>query len=187
MTLEGFFLKLLRHQAGSGARLPLSPVLFIIFMNDLLHSLHKDCAQAGVTAFDQRPYVSQSFADDTSALAEGQKHENMQTIITAMHAHSEEWLWNANVMKSHVMAMQMLDVIPMNRSTFKWGSDDLPFADKTEKLGVWINHDLSWKEHISHVKKTGWLKLKKYKKFYRARKYTCVQNYIQFAQRSPPH
>jgi hypothetical protein len=67
--------------------------------------------------------------------------------------------------ESHVMAMQMLDVIPMNRSTFKWGSDDLPFADRTESLGVWINHDLSWNEHISHghVKKSGWLKLKKYK------------------------
>ena len=164
VTLEGFFSNFFDIKQGVAQGCPLSPVLFIIFMDDLLHSLHKDCAQAGVTvSFDQRPYVSQSFADDTSALAEGQKHENMQTIITAMHAHSEEWLWNANVMKSHVMAMQMLDVIPMNRSTFQWGSDDLPFADKTKNLGVWINHDLSWNEHISLVKKTGWLKLKKYK------------------------
>ena len=155
-------------------------------MDDLLHSLHTDCAQAGVTASsDQRPHVSQSFPDDTSALAEGQKHENMQTIITAMHAHSEEWLWNANVMKSRVMAMQMLNVIPMNKSTFKWGSDDIPSADKTKNLGVWINHDLSRNKHRSQVKKTGWLKSAN--KICRARKYTCVRNYIQSAQRSFPH
>ena len=78
-----------------------------------------------------------------------------------MHAHSEEWIWNANVMNSHVMAIQMLDVIPMNKNTFQWGYDDLPFADKTKHLGVWINHDLSWNEHISQVKKKGWLKLNK--------------------------
>ena len=68
---------------------PLSPILFIIFMNDLQETLHTVCANHGVTIkFDEhsRPYVSQAFADDTSGVSPSSTTDNMQAVVNVMYA-----------------------------------------------------------------------------------------------------
>ena len=164
VTLEGFLSDFFEIRQGVAQGCPLSPILFIIFMDDLLQSLHTTCGHLGISvAFDDRPFVSQSFADDTSGLADGQEHQNMQAIINAMHAHSQEWLWSAKVLKSHVLAMQLRNTTPMDKTAFQWGSETLPFETKTKNLGVHITQDLTWSDHIKRVKSQGWHKLKQYK------------------------
>ena len=114
MPVEGSYSHFFDIDQGVAQGCPLSPVLFIIFMDDLLHKLHTECAEHGLTvSFDERPYVGQSFADDTSTLSDGQKHETMQKVIDTMRTHSQDWLWNANVLKSHMLAMQLSDETPI--------------------------------------------------------------------------
>ena len=164
VMMEGSYSHFFDIDQGVAQGCPLSPVLFIIFMDDLLHKLHTECAEHGLTvSFDERPYVGQSFADDTSTLSDGQKHENMQKVIDTMRTHSQDWLWNANVLKSHMLAMQLSDETPINKEAFKWGESDLPFAHKSKNLGVTITDTVSWTEHIAQVKQNGWYKLKRYK------------------------
>ena len=162
---KGTFSEFYAVYQGVAQGCPLSPILFIIFMNDLQELLHTTCAEHGVTIkFDQqeRPYVSQSFADDTSALAEGRTCVYMQKVVDTMYAHSTQWLWDANVLKSNIMACsngQAMDATPIT-----WGHTDIPFCTEAKSLGLWITHDLTWDKQIASAKRKGKWALSKYRR-----------------------
>ena len=145
-------------EQGVAQGCPLSPILFIIFMNDLQDILHQGCGADGIKVNpDQRPFVSSSFADDTFGLSN--TTAKMQKVINTMQQHSEDWCWDANVLKSHILLINCDDE---PGAQFTWKNADIPIRTETKNLGLWITNDLTWNKHIKAAKSKGHFALKKY-------------------------
>jgi Reverse transcriptase (RNA-dependent DNA polymerase) len=91
-------------ERGVAQRCPMSPLLYAVFIDDLLHDLHSSCADNGVElqtpTGEPYPHVAQSYAGDLVGVAVS--GASLQRIIKVVHAHSNRWQWDANVTKSHV-------------------------------------------------------------------------------------
>jgi hypothetical protein len=96
---------------------------------------------------------------DTTLFTAFRRHEAMQAVIDTMFIHSEDWLWDVNVIKSHILAMAAKSGAPIDKTSFHWGTEILPFAEQTKTLGVLITNDLSWKSQIAFAKQEGQLRL----------------------------
>jgi Reverse transcriptase (RNA-dependent DNA polymerase) len=144
---------------------PMSPLLYAVFIDDLLHDLHSLCADDGIQlqtpTADQYSHVAQSYADDLVGVAVS--GASLQRIINVVHAHSTRWQWDANVIKSHVAvfnplpnvpAQEMADCpvsdrgasLPVQSSTaaWFWGRTELPVRRSVKYLGIWFNDDCTW-------------------------------------------
>jgi hypothetical protein len=68
---------------------PTVPLLYAVFIDDLLHDLHSSCADDGVQlqtpTGDLHPHVAQSHADDLVGVAV--LEASLQRIINVVHAH----------------------------------------------------------------------------------------------------
>ena len=165
---------------------PLSPVLFIIFMDSLLHDIHAHSASGISLEGIADVFCGQSFADDTVALSAtgvasdtSPARPGLQPVIDALHAHSQAWDWSANVLKSKIMAFNasaeepaMLG--PSGPCPFSWGQSPLLTARTEKYLGVLVSADGSWAPHLAAKLCAGWEALVRWRPLLRNRRITCL-------------
>ena len=124
----------------------LGPLLFLCFTNDLPEFLEKFC-----TVF--------SYADDTQLLVEANNATELQQKIEAVVEAAQKW-YNGNFMKNNTTKTEIIvfnptkDPCDITLKTEENGKEKLIKPKRKIKiLGVFIDNELSWVDHVNYVKK----------------------------------
>ncbi|GMH37763.1 hypothetical protein BSKO_05636 [Bryopsis sp. KO-2023] len=147
---------------------PLSPVLFLIYINDLLLALEA----TGVTV--------RAFADDilltTSGAHMGPLEERMNLALKIVETWSAEWRVTFNPTKCCAMEISRKRTkVPLQL----WLRGALiPQVTEMRYLGVIFNHKLAWSDHVDSVFKKGKKWLGTVRKLVR-RQFGCHPNIMQ--------
>ena len=124
---------------------PLSPVLFIIFLDDLLQALYAQCRGDGVlSGTELRDFIGSLYADDF--FAPSTTELGLQRIVAAVQDHSEDWDWHAHFVKSKGMLQFAEEMCPPPQ--LMWGAHTLPVCTQEKVLGVHITPDGKWVKHL---------------------------------------
>ena len=124
----------------------LGPLLFLCFTNDLPEYLEKYC-----TVF--------SYADDTQLLVEAKNSDELQQKIEAVVDAAQNW-YNNNFMKNNTSKTEIIvfnptkDPCNISLKTEENGKEKIITPKRKIKiLGVFIDNDLTWTDHVNFVKK----------------------------------
>ena len=118
----------------------LSPILFSVFINDLLKEVEK--AELGIHLGEGGRIGGMLFADDFVGLSDSK--EQLQKLIDVVYSYCSKWRLKANVTKSAVMVFTKEAV----EGTWKWGEHDLPTV---AFLGIDFASNGAWDGHIKKV------------------------------------
>ena len=121
----------------------LSPILFSVFINDLLKEVEK--AELGIHLGEGGKIGGMLFADDFVGLSDSK--EQLQKLIDVVYSYCSKWRLKANVTKSAVMVFTKEAV----EGTWKWGEHDLPTVAKYTFLGIDFASNGAWDGHIKKV------------------------------------
>ena len=114
----------------------LGPLLFVIYINDMLDSV----SSGGLL-----------FADDTKLFREICSELDameLQEDINKLEAWTKTWLLRFNANKCHVLTLGKFENI-LHTHRYKIGEVELEHVSDEKDLGVLIDEDLSFEEHIS--------------------------------------
>ena len=114
----------------------LGPLLFVIYINDLPDSINSDTLM---------------FADDTKILRRILSKEDsmeLQKDVHELEQWSDKWLLRFNTEKCHVLTVGKTEDI-MHTHSYKLYDDDLEHVFEETDLGVTIDSELRFEEHIS--------------------------------------
>ena len=114
----------------------LGPLLFVIYINDL-----PDVVSSNVLLF----------ADDTKLFRQVSSREDalqLQKDIDALSRWSDDWLLRFNIKKCHVLSMGKFGNI-QHTHRYCLGQEELEHVFEEKDLGVIIDMNLSFQEHIS--------------------------------------
>ena len=124
----------------------LGPLLFLCFTNDLPEYLEKYC-----TVF--------SYADDTQLLVEANNSNELQHKIESVVEAAQNW-YNSNFMKNNTTKTEIIVFNPTKEpcdiflKTEENGKEKIIKPKRKIKiLGVFIDNELSWVDHVNYVKK----------------------------------
>ena len=132
------------HQ-GVAQGCTLSPVLFVIFLDDLLRALHAQCRGDGVlSGTELRDFIGSLYADDF--FAPSTREAGLQRIVTLVQAHSEDWDWHAHFTKSK--GMLQFAAAECAPPQLTWGAHALPVCTQEKVLGVHVTSDGKWVKHL---------------------------------------
>ena len=92
----------------------LSPILFSVFINDLLKEVEQ--AELGIQLSSGKTFGGMLFADDFVGVSDSK--ENLQKLIDVVYSYCSKWRLRANVIKSAVMVFSK-DAV---NGCWKWGS-----------------------------------------------------------------
>ena len=118
----------------------LSPILFSLFLNDLVDYLSLGVTVAGVNV------KALLYADDIVLLANSPI--DLQTMIDKLHAYCKTWSLHVNLAKSKVLVFRTGNRISGNLR-FKYGNNDIEIVNSYKYLGVEMTFNLSYKSHLS--------------------------------------
>ena len=121
----------------------LSPILFSVFINDLLKEVEK--AELGIHLGEGGKIGGMLFADDFVGLSDSK--EQLQKLIDVVYSYCSKWRLKANITKSAVMVFTKEAV----EGTWKWGEHDLPTVAKYTFLGIDFASNGAWDGHIKKV------------------------------------
>ena len=113
----------------------LGPVLFVIYINDLLDDITSDGLM---------------FADDTKIYRQIRSHEDaisLQNDLLKLERWSEKWLLNFNADKCHVLTLGKFDDIK-HAHQYKICNNELEHVADEKDLGVTIDEEVKFEEHI---------------------------------------
>ena len=121
----------------------LGPLLFIIYTNDLPHCLTKTKCIL--------------FADDTTIYASGKSLPVLYNTINTELTTLADWFkankLSLNVTKTVYMIFNKLGRNPIDAGLYiKLGDDIIKEVTHTKFLGLQIDNQLNWNEHLKHVK-----------------------------------
>ena len=111
----------------------LGPTLFLVYINDL-----PDVVTCNVSLY----------ADDTLLYQEVNCYEEsveFQKNIDAVQTWSQKWKMPFNASKCHAIAFNKRSQTP----AYKLGDADIPWTDKTRYLGITLQQDLKFDQHIA--------------------------------------
>ena len=114
----------------------LGPLLFVIYINDMLDSISSE----GLL-----------FADDTKVfhqICSKQDSLKLQSDIDKLEAWTKIWLLRFNADKCHVLTMGKFENI-LHTHRYKIGGKELEHVFEEKDLGVLVDSDLSFEEHIT--------------------------------------
>jgi len=117
----------------------ISPILFLLFINDL-KSLHENCVI--------------KFADDTSFIVPHYKTTSFDPVIPVIN-HMEKWCLR-NGIELNIKKTQILTVSKSTSIIYNSTSSSQFYHPRTSSikiLGITINEKLTWNEHIDDVYK----------------------------------
>ena len=125
----------------------LSPILFSVFINDLLKEVEQ--AELGVQLNSGKRINGMLFADDFVGISDTK--ENLQRLIDVVYNFCNRWRLRANVNKSAVMVFSRNIV----NGDWMWGERKLPNVSSYTYLGIDFSYNGAWDLHIKKVLDTG--------------------------------
>ena len=131
----------------------LSPILFSVFINDLLKEVEE--AELGIQLNSGNRISGLLFADDFVGVSDSK--ENLQKLIDVVHGFCNRWRLRANVSKSAVMIFSRNAV----KGDWMWGKHKLPNVSSYTYLGIEFSNNGAWDFHIKKVLSTGKEKVNK--------------------------
>ena len=117
----------------------LGPLLFILFTNDL----HLNIIYSSTILF----------ADDTTLYNSHRNLEYLKWTLEQDIMNIMDW-FRANKLTLNLNKTECLVFHPSGKSSkinLKLGSETIHSTDSTKFLGMWLDNQLSWKKHITHV------------------------------------
>ena len=140
VTYNGAKSKKLQIKCGVPQGSILGPLLFLIYINDL----HTVCKHSF-------PIL---FADDTNLFLSGKNLDDMQTLLNEELTEIDLWLkankLSLNIKKTHYMLFKNRGATEKD-ICLKIENEPITQVKKTKFLGVIIDCNLTWKEHISYI------------------------------------
>ena len=125
------------HQRASHKVPSLGPLLFVIYINDILDNIKSE----GLL-----------FADDTKIFHSILTREDALTLesdITTLEEWSKRWLLRFNPDKYHVLSLGRFDNI-MYTHRYSIYSKEMEHVFEEKDLGITMDSDLTFAEHISN-------------------------------------
>jgi hypothetical protein len=131
---------------------PISPTLFLFFIDDLLKEIcdkHPgvhvvDCSTGVVSGV-----VAAMQADDLVVVCDS--ITDVQAVADTIYSYSKKWRFNLNSKKSAVMHVPVRGRSDLSETGIVWNGVPVPVAYKYCYLGLWFCSDLSWNTHFDHV------------------------------------
>ena len=119
----------------------LGPSLFLVFINDLPEKLSNDCS---------------IFADDTTVYAIGENPrstcETLSSDLALASEWAEEWGMSFSAEKSeHLRVLNRTDRLEETEPRVEMKDTPVPITKSHRHLGLVINRQLSWKDHINTI------------------------------------
>lgn len=140
-------------KVGVGQGDPLSTLLFDIYIDDLLESLHSEGAPGGILISEETEIRALTFADDVACL--NHDANGLQRNINHVAQWLQRWRMQANTRKSVVMVFNPQEgqsaAIPSEHRQTSWTMDGhtLSQVESFKYLGVWFSENGSWDLHAS--------------------------------------
>ena len=125
----------------------LSPILFSVFINDLLKEVEE--TELGVHLSNGKRMSGLLFADDFVGVSESK--ENLQKLIDIVYKFCNRWRMRANVSKSAVMVFSRNIV----KGDWMWGKNKLPNVSSYIYLGVEFSYNGAWDLQIKRLLNVG--------------------------------
>ena len=113
VLLEGEKLAMFSVEQGVAQGCSLSPILFSVFINDLLKDVEQ--AELRIQLSSGKRVGGMLFADDFVGVSDSR--ESLQKFIDVVHGYCNKWRLKANVSKSAVMVFSKNSV----EGGWKWG------------------------------------------------------------------
>ena len=133
----------------------LSPLLFIIYISDLLTTRNLPS--------DVRHHTeTYKFADDGSVLVTGTQEEcerSMKKILQYIHEWCRQWrlVVNTDKDKTEIIVIQPKRSDPLISLTkLRMGRSEISYADSSKVLGVYLDKDLDFQQHATYTLKKCW-------------------------------
>ena len=127
VLLEGEKSAMFSVEQGVAQGCSLSPILFSVFINDLLKDVEQ--AELGIQLSSGKRVGGMLFADDFVGVSDSR--ESLQKLID-VHGYCNKWRLKANVSKSAVMVFSKNSV----EGGWKWGEHTLPKVSNYSYLGI---------------------------------------------------
>ena len=124
---------------------PLSPTLFLVYIDDLLHALQR-----------VRKLRSQGFADDLAVwiageLRSGDTEPTLRRGLQVVEDWSRRWRIRFSPQKCICVCFRGKNVRVMREFEVRLHDEPLPHSRAVRYLGVWFDEHLSWNKHLSEV------------------------------------
>ena len=120
----------------------LSPLLFLIFINDLIRELND--SNLGV-AIGNGKLSNLTFADDIALMANNSR--DLQKLVKIAENYARKWNFAFNTKKCKVLVFNRKGAQP----TITLDSDNLEVVKEYKYLGVWLDEKLNCKTHKAYV------------------------------------
>ena len=131
----------------------LSPTLFLLFINDLLHATASDVHSF---ADDSNLHKSSSFQCQPSSNARSQSRLAMSSTINSDLQSISEW-GTRNLVKFNTSKTQLLTISLSNTPSnypIIFEDNEIPSLNSLNILGLQISSSLSWRDHIVQIAKS---------------------------------
>ena len=154
VLVDGQQTEYIRAHQGVRQGCPMSPVLFSIFIEQMVRRLKQ--ASVGIK-LDTQLMFALLYADHAVLLAESA--EDLQNLINIVDEYCRDWRMLLNLDKSKAMVVPKqvknktaAEVIKNEiKQAVTVRGVEVPFVNEYKYLGVWIQQDLGWKLHIAHT------------------------------------
>ena len=148
VLLEGEKSDLFNVEQGVAQGSSLSPVLFSVFINDLLKEVEQ--AELGIQLLSSgKTFGGMFFADDFVDVSDSK--ESLQKLIDVVYSYCSKWRLRANVIKSAVIVFSK-DAV---NGCWKWGEHSLSKVSSYSYLGIDFASNGAWDMHIKKLLDNG--------------------------------
>ena len=168
VLLEGEKSKPFDISQGVAQGCSLSPILFSIFINQLLDEVEK--AGLGIIIKNDVKVGGLMFADDFVGLTTNA--EDLQKLINVVQGFCNKWRLKSNIKKSAVVVFSKVAITDM--CAWKWGDKVIPRVVSYCYLGIEFAENGSWDSHVQKVIDNGKKKLNRLHRFVSNRNISTV-------------